>query len=94
MEQHAGAALGRPAERDSIRTGFGWSDADRNHWLGLLVTDAAADPLRDDEAFCSMMRALSAFDGKATPPATGAPVSLPPFLVAIKSAHEAATLPW
>lgn len=67
-----------------------------------LWYDAAhtgADPLRDDEAFCEMVRVLgmASLDGKATPPyggvgigyqATGSPVRLPPFVVAIKSSHE------
>ena len=62
------------------------------------ATHTGADPLRDDEAFCEMVRVLgmASLDGKSTPPlgsavgyqATGSPVRLPPFVVAIKSSHE------
>jgi len=50
------------------------------------------DPLRDDETFYAMMRALGAVEsGKATPPTsteTGACVELPPFVIAIKAIHD------
>jgi len=39
-----------------------------------------------------MMKSLGSLDGKGTPPmssATGEPSRLPPFVIAIKSLHEA-----
>ena len=48
--------------------------------------------MADDAAFGAMMKSLGSLDGKGTPPmssATGEPSRLPPFVIAIKSLHEA-----
>ena len=68
-----------------------------NTCVGLWYdTTGGTNPLADDSAFCEMMRALGALAGwgKGTTPVSGAACEagaarLPPFVVAIKSLHEA-----
>ena len=61
-----------------------------NACVGLWYdTTTGADPLADDDAFCSMMLALGALDGKTCELATGELARLPPFVIAIKALHEA-----
>jgi len=60
--------------------------------VGLLYDrERARHPLADDNAFYSMMEALSSVDSLSLRPPGGTPTELPPFVIAVRASHTQAS---